>query len=154
MAKQYGVVWKGRKYDPKDWAAGDTANQAISAATSCLYGITEAAILAAGYAPAIGFIHTGKPLSFVYDIADLFKSESVIPLSFKLAARNPPNIDRTVRLGCRDIFRETKLLQKIIPTIEDVLAAGGIDLPEAPLDAVPPAIPTPQGIGDVGHRNE
>ena len=39
---------------------GDTVNQCISAATSCLYGVTEAAILAAGYAPAIGFVHTGK----------------------------------------------------------------------------------------------
>lgn len=154
LAKQYGVKWKGRRYDPKDWEAGDKVNQAISAATSCLYGLTEAAVLAAGYAPAIGFIHTGKPLSFVYDIADLFKTETVLPLAFKLAARNPPHIDRAVRLGCRDIFRETKLLKRIIPTIEKVLAAGEINLPAPPDDAVPPAIPSPEGIGDVGHRNE
>ena len=154
MAKQYGVKWKGRRYDPKDWEAGDLANRAISAATSCLYGLTEAAILAAGYAPAIGFIHTGKPQSFVYDIADLFKTETVLPLAFKLAARNPPQIDRAVRLGCRDVFRETKLLKRIIPGIEEVLAAGGIELPEPPPDAVFPAIPVPEGIGDVGHRNK
>ena len=73
LAQQYGVKWHGRRYDPKDWDKGDTVNQCISAATSCLYGITEAAILAAGYAPAIGFLHTGKPLSFVYDIADIIK---------------------------------------------------------------------------------
>lgn len=154
MARQYGVQWRGRRYDPNDWKAGDLANQAISSATSCLYGLTEAAILAAGYAPAIGFIHTGKPLSFVYDIADLFKFETVVPLAFKLAARNPPKIDRAVRLGCRDVFREAKLLKRIIPTIEEVLAAGGIELPTPPEDAVPPAIPSPEGIGDVGHRNE
>ncbi len=98
MANKYGVQWKGRRYDPKDWEAGDQVNQAISAATSCLYGLTEAAVLAAGYAPAIGFIHSGKPLSFVYDIADLFKFETVVPLAFKLAARKPPRIDRAVRL--------------------------------------------------------
>ena len=46
-------------------------NRCLSAATACLHGLTEAAVLAAGYAPAIGFLHTGKPLSFVYDIADL-----------------------------------------------------------------------------------
>ena len=154
MAKQFGVSWKGRRYDPKDWQAGDHVNQAISAATSCLYGLTEAAILAAGYAPAIGFIHTGKPLSFVYDIANLFKSETVVPLAFKIAARKPPKIEQAVRLGCRDVFRETKVLKRIIPTIEEVLAAGGIDLPEPPKDAVFPAIPEPEGIGDVGHRNE
>lgn len=43
-------------------------NRCISAATACLYGITEAAILAADCALAVGFIHTGKPQSFVYDM--------------------------------------------------------------------------------------
>ena len=44
MAKQYGVKWDGRRYDPKDWLAGDVVNQCLSAATSCLYGVTEAAV--------------------------------------------------------------------------------------------------------------
>ncbi len=79
LAKQYGVKWNGRKYDPKDWEKGDVVNRCISAATSCLYGISEAAVLAAGYAPAIGFIHSGKPLSFVYDIADIIKFDLVVP---------------------------------------------------------------------------
>ena len=48
------MKWNGRKYDPKDWEKGDVVNRCISAATSCLYGISEAAVLAAGYAPAIG----------------------------------------------------------------------------------------------------
>ncbi|MFQ5433140.1 MAG: type I-E CRISPR-associated endonuclease Cas1e, partial [Nitrospinota bacterium] len=77
MARRYKVPWKGRRYDPKSWASGDISNRCLSSANACLYGITEAAILAAGYAPAVGFIHTGKPLSFVYDIADLFKFDSV-----------------------------------------------------------------------------
>ena len=70
LAKKYGVEWKGRKYNPKDWDSSDRVNKCLSAATSCLYGVTEAAVLAAGYAPAIGFIHSGKPLAFVYDIAE------------------------------------------------------------------------------------
>ncbi len=152
LAKRYGVKWKGRRYDPKDWEAGDVANRCISAATACLYGITEAAVLAAGYAPAVGFIHTGKPLSFVYDIADLYKFDRIVPEAFKIAASNPANPDKAVRLACRDIFRETKILKKIIPGIEEVLAAGGIEPPKAPKEAVPPAIPEPKGIGDAGHR--
>ncbi len=154
LARQYGVKWKGRRYDPKDWESGDYINRAISSATSCLYGITEAAILAAGYAPAIGFIHSGKPLSFVYDIADIFKADTVLPLAFKIAARNPPGIDRAVRIGCRDIFRESKILKKIIPTIEEILSAGEIKPPEPPEESILPAIPVVEGIGDAGHRNE
>jgi len=152
LAKRYGVKWKGRRYDPKDWSKGDTVNQCISAATSCLYGITEAAVLAAGYAPAVGFIHSGKPLSFVYDIADIFKFDSVVPEAFKIAAKSPRNPDRQVRIACRDSFRAQKTLKKIIPMIEEVLSAGGINRPEIPKESVPPAIPEPASIGDEGHR--
>ena len=153
MAKQYGVEWRGRKYDPKDWAAGDTINQCLSAATACLYGVTEAAVLAAGYAPAIGFIHSGKPLAFVYDIADLFKFETVVPVAFQIAAKGSARPDRDVRIACRDSFRKTRLLKKIIPTIEEILAAGEITPPPPPEDAQPPAIPEPVSLGDTGHRS-
>ena len=154
FAKQYGVDWHGRRYDPKDWNAGDTTNQCISAATSCLYGITEAAVLAAGYAPAVGFLHTGKPLSFIYDIADIIKFDTVIPVAFRIAAKNPSNPDREVRISCRDMFREKKTLKKLIPMIEDVLTAGEILPPEPFKDMVFPAIPEPVSIGDEGHRSE
>ncbi|OOE67580.1 subtype I-E CRISPR-associated endonuclease Cas1 [Salinivibrio sp. IB868] len=153
LAKQYGVEWHGRNYDPNDWDKGDVTNQCISAATSCLYGVTEAAILAAGYAPAIGFIHSGKPLSFVYDIADIVKFDTVVPLAFKVAASSPAAPDRQVRLACRELFRTSKLLKNIIPMIEEVLAAGDITPPEPPHDAQPPAIPEPKSIGDSGHRS-
>lgn len=152
LAQQYGIEWYGRRYDVKDWGKGDVINQCISAATSCLYGITEAAILAAGYAPAIGFLHSGKPLSFVYDIADLVKFDTVIPVAFKVASQNPSSPDREVRLACREVFRTSRLLRSIIPLIEEVLAAGEIVPPSPPEDSQPPAIPEPDSIGDSGHR--
>lgn len=152
LANQYGVEWNGRKYDPKDWARGDVINQCISAATSCLYGVTEAAILAAGYAPAIGYLHTGKPLSFVYDIADLIKFDTVVPVAFKIAAKDPKRPDQEVRLACREVFRTSKTLRNLIPLIEEVLAAGEISPPTPPEDSQPPAIPEPESIGDEGHR--
>jgi CRISPR-associated protein Cas1 len=84
LAAHHGVAWHGREYDPGDSA--DTMNRCLSAGTSALYGITEAAVVAAGYAPAIGFLHTGKPQSFVYDIADLYKFDTVVPVTFRVAA--------------------------------------------------------------------
>lgn len=152
LANQFGVSWKGRNYNPETWDASDLPNRCLSAATACLYGVTEAAVLAAGYAPAVGFIHTGKPLSFVYDIADIYKFESVVPLAFKIAADKPPNPDRAVRLACRDVFRQTKLLDRIIPDIEEVLSAGEISPPEPTPESVRPALPNPEGMGDAGHR--
>ncbi|WP_026960491.1 type I-E CRISPR-associated endonuclease Cas1e [Aliagarivorans taiwanensis] len=152
LAKQCGVKWQGRRYDPKDWSKGDVVNQCISAATSCLYGVTEAAILAAGYAPSIGFLHSGKPLSFVYDIADIVKFDLVVPEAFRIAAKKPHSPDREVRIACRNKFRESKLLSKLIPLIEEVLRAGEIKPPQAPADSQPPAIPEPENVGNDGHR--
>jgi CRISPR-associated protein Cas1 len=152
LAKQYGVKWHGRRYDPKDWTKGDTVNQCLSAATSCLYGVTEAAVLAAGYAPAIGFLHSGKPLSFVYDIADIIKFDTVVPVAFQVAAKSTHMPERAVRIACRDIFRLSKVLKRLIPLIEEVLAAGEIAPPPSPEDSQPPAIPEPKSIGDSGHR--
>lgn len=157
LARQHGVLWRRRSYDPKDWEAGDTPNRCLSAATACLHGLTEAAVLAAGYAPAIGFLHTGKPLSFVYDIADLFKLVTVVPEAFRVAGQHargkldmPP--DRAVRLACRDVFRRTGLLGSIIPRIEDVLEAGELKRPEPPPEAVGPAFEDRPPSGNEGHR--
>lgn len=153
MAKMYRVSWSGRKYDPKSFDSSDIANKCLSTATSCLYGVAEAAILAAGYAPAIGFLHTGKPKSFVYDIADLIKFETVVPAAFAVAGRNPGNPERETRLACRDMFRSKKILKRIIPLIEEVIKAGGILVPKAPKDSVEPAFEEEVGDGDDGHRS-
>lgn len=153
LAKKYGVPWKNRNYDPHDWDSADPINQTLSAANHALYGICEAAILAAGYAPAIGFIHTGKPLSFVYDIGDLIKFDTVVPMAFQVIGSKSKNPVRDIRLKCRDSFRESHLLKTLIPTIEEVLAAGEICPPSAAPEAVPIAIPNKEGIGDAGHRN-
>lgn len=153
LAKQYRIRWDARNYDHTSWGSGDVPNRCLSAATACLYGICEAGILAAGYAPAVGFIHTGKPQSFVYDVADIFKFETVVPVAFQIASRKPVNPERDVRLACRDAFRQSKILKRIIPTIEQVLAAGELPMPDKPDEAVPVAIPNKEALGDAGHRS-
>lgn len=152
LAQKFGVKWNGRDYNPDSWDVSDMPNRCLSSATAALYGVTEAAVLAAGYAPAVGFIHTGKPLSFVYDIADIYKFETVVPVAFKIAAQEPAYPERLVRQACRDVFRQTKLLERIIPDIENILAAGEIAKPVAPEESVSPAISNSESIGDVGHR--
>ena len=142
ISRETGVEWTGRTYDRTNWGAADPVNRALSCANSCLYGLCHAAILATGYSPALGFIHTGKQLSFVYDVADLYKVEMTIPLAFQIARENPDNLERAVRHKCRDTFRETKLLQRVVPDIKKAL--GGKDADEE-ADFAPdadPALPT------------
>ena len=151
LANRYNVPWKGRKYDVKNYSAGDLPNQCITSATLCLYGVCEAGVLAAGYAPAIGFVHAGNARSFVYDIADLFKHE-ILTVAFSVAREKPADPERAVRLACRDMFRSERILKRIIPTIEEVLASGGMEISVLSGSFHPVAIEDPEGIGDVGHR--
>ncbi len=158
LAQRHGVVWKRRAYEVGDWDAADVPNRCLSAATACLHGLAEAAVLAAGYAPAIGFLHVGRPLSFVYDVADLFKLDTVVPVAFDVAGRAAKgrleeSPDRAVRRACRDAFRRSALLERIIPTIEEVLSAGGLAPPDPPEDAQPPQISDGEPTGDAGHRS-
>jgi CRISP-associated protein Cas1 len=100
-------------------------NRALSTANSCLYGICHAAIVAAGYSPALGFIHTGHMLSFVHDIADLYKADLSIPLAFKEAGGGATGLDARVRHACREMFRSQRLVQRIVPDIDAVLTIPG-----------------------------
>ena len=116
-----GVEWSGRSYRRDDWGASDPVNRALSTANACMYGICHAAIASAGFSPALGFIHTGKMLSFVYDVADLYKAEIAIPLAFRAAAEGRDGLERRVRIACRDAFVEARLLERIIPDIQSAL---------------------------------
>ncbi|MEN4041480.1 MAG: type I-E CRISPR-associated endonuclease Cas1e [Anaerolineaceae bacterium] len=120
-SRKYGVAWQGRNYDRSNWTNADPANRALSAANALLNGICHAAIVSGGYAPGLGFLHTGLQLSFVYDIADLYKTQYSIPAAFYTAAQGPDNIERRTRETCRELFREQKLLHKILPDIDRLL---------------------------------
>ena len=120
-----GVAWWGRSYKRERWEASDPVNRALSCANACLYGVCHAAIVSAGYSPALGFIHTGKMLSFVYDVADLYKCDMTVPVAFEAAAEAAGEIERHVRRACRDRFQRERLLTRIVPDIEAALNVGG-----------------------------
>lgn len=123
-AEKYGIAWKGRSYDQDDWTRGDPVNRALSAANACLYGVCHAAIVSVGYSPGLGFIHTGKMLSFVYDVADLYKTELTVPVAFTAAGQQSVDLERTVRLECRKAFHEFRLMERVLPDIAEVLGVA------------------------------
>ncbi len=139
-----GVEWRGRQVNRSDWGAQDPINKAISSANSCLYGVCHAAIVAAGYSPGMGFIHTGKMLSFVYDIADLYKADFAIPAAFDATAAGTEDLESRVRRACRDAFRRGRLLARIVNDIQRLL-----DIPPAPdLGAFDDDASLPGGLWD------
>jgi CRISPR-associated protein Cas1 len=140
LARLHGIEWQGRNYDRMKWVGTDPANLALSAANACLYGVCHAAILGMGFSPALGFIHTGKQLSFVYDVADLYKLELSVPIAFEEAARGSLELERRVRRAMRDRFRETQFLGRIS---QDLLAIFGPDEEDAEHYDGDPALPGP-----------
>lgn len=138
---QTGLPWSGRAYDRGNWQRSDPVNRALSAANSCLYGICHAAIVSAGFLPALGFIHTGRMLSFVYDIADLYKTDLTIPMAFEVAAAGHANVEQRVRRSVREAAYGARLLQRIVPDIRHVLGLSVAD------DQVADAGDDPDGPG-------
>jgi CRISPR-associated protein Cas1 len=121
LSRETGIQWAGRSYKKNDWHASDAVNRALSAANACLYGICHAAIVSAGFSPGLGFVHTGKSLSFVYDVADLYKLEVTVPVAFRAAKDGAHDLEGRVRRRCRDAFHEAKLLERLIPDIQRAL---------------------------------
>ena len=132
LATKYSIQWDGRNYDQSDWNAASPVNRALSAANACLYGVCHAAIVTAGYSAGLGFIHTGKLLSFVYDVADLYKTEVTIPAAFRVIVNEREGVERKVRLECRQAFHDARLLERILPDIAEVLGDAGDDRGESP----------------------
>lgn len=124
-AARTGVPWHGRHYTPGDFASGDAPNQAITAAAQCMYGIAHAVVAALGCAPGLGFVHSGHELSFVLDIADLYKTEIGIPVAFDAAAEGPEDIGSRTRRALRDAANRTGLMERVVTDIKELLSAGG-----------------------------
>ncbi len=124
-SKTTGIPWSARSYKKDDWNAQDPINSALSQANALLYSVCQAAIISLGYSPGLGFIHTGKQLSFVYDIADLYKAEIAIPAAF-LSARYPgSDLAAAVRKNIRVYFQQAHLLKRIPEDIEWIFDLPG-----------------------------
>ena len=129
MSKKYNVVWNKREYDPDNYSGSDPVNQALSAANVALYGVVHSVICALGLCPGLGFVHTGHDLSFVYDVADLYKTEYTIPVSFQIASEYKPGDDvgGITRRRVRDEFADGKILVRIVKDLQNLLSIDPSD---------------------------
>lgn len=121
-AEEWGIDWNGRVYDPENFAEGDAVNQALSAGHACLYGLAHAVIVAMGCSAGLGFVHIGHENSFVYDIADLYKAETTIPIAFEIAAQQSDDLPAMTRRRVRDIFVQQHILERMVRDIKWLLS--------------------------------
>ncbi len=121
-AQEYDVGWKGRSFVPGKMEMSDITNQILTSCNAALYGILTSCIYTMGYEPHIGFIHSGSPLPFVYDMADLYKENLCIDLAFSLTLNLAGRYDRhKVSSAFRERALKMDLLGRIGPDIEEML---------------------------------
>jgi len=121
-AEHYQVGWKGRQFVPNKFELSDVTNQILTASNAALYGILCSAVHSLGYSPYIGFIHSGSPLPFIYDLADLYKEYLCIDLAFSLTLDMAGRYNKhKVSSAFRQRVIEMNLLGQIAPDIAYIL---------------------------------
>ena len=115
-------MWNGKgEITIFESGGGDPINRALSTANAVMNAICHVVIVSCGYSPALGFIHQGRQLSFVYDIADLYKTEITIPVAFQVVEKGTAQLEKRVRVEVRERIRESKLMGRILPDIQSLL---------------------------------
>jgi len=125
-AERTGVRWIRRDYRPDDFDASDPINQALSAAHSALYGLVHAVVVALGCSPGLGFVHTGHDRSFVYDIADLYKAETSIPVAFDVVADQAIDIGSATRRAMRDTMFGQRVIERCVSDVRALLDSDDV----------------------------
>lgn len=123
-ATDWGVEWGKRDYDAQDFGGSDAINQALSAATACLYGVVHAVVVALGCSPGLGVVHMGHERSFVFDIADLYKVEIAVPVAFEIAGTDSDDVPADTRRAMRDALHRHHLLTRCVRDIQTLLSEG------------------------------
>lgn len=152
-SRQWNVPWSGRQYDRAQWSASDPVNRALSAANAALYAVCSAGLHALGYSPALRFIHTGKQLSFVYDLADIYKLETTVPAAFEAAAQGASKVEARARECFRRLAWQQHLPDKITKSLSMLFGPAVDDAPADADPAAPGALYDPQGAvpGGIQH---
>lgn len=127
LAEQYGIRWRGRRYDRTKPMSADLPNQAINHASSAVQGAALVATAVCGAIPQLGFIHEDSGNAFALDIADLFRDDLLLPIAFEAVNafnrddRRP--LERHVRHLAGQRFRKAKVISRMIDRIKGLLDA-------------------------------
>lgn len=123
MSKRFEVPWTGRVFNHDNFEDGDNVNKALSAANVALYGLAHSVIVALGASPGLGFVHDGHDLSFVYDLADLYKATYSIPVAFEIASeyKETEDVGSVTRRRIRDEFAKGKIIPQMVKDINHLL---------------------------------
>lgn len=119
LAQQYGVEWKGRRFDRNDPESDDNINKAINHATTATYAASQIAVAVTGTIPQLGFIHESSGRAFALDIADLFRSTVSLPIAFQAAKQISQGQGNDIEAQARKLAGKTFQKKNVIPKMID-----------------------------------
>ncbi|MEU2514376.1 CRISPR-associated endonuclease Cas1 [Streptomyces syringium] len=129
-----GVVWVG-EHGVRFYAGGRalTRSSALVEAQATQWAnrrtrleVARAVVAGLGCSPGLGFIHSGHELSFVLDIADLYKTEVGIPVAFDVAAEGGEEVGARTRRAIRDKVNDRRLLERCVDDIKRLLLSEAV----------------------------
>lgn len=128
-AKEYGIEWHGRQYDPNDFSSGDLINRSLSIANDILYAVCLGVVSSLGMSNGLGFVHTGHSQSFIYDLADLYKANTSIPIAFQVASSivDENDLQNELRTAMRKVFKDMNIAKRMIDDIHTLFDIDSVD---------------------------
>lgn len=125
LAEQFGIGWRGRRYDRNNPDATDLANQAINHAVTAVEATAMVAVAVTGAIQELGFIHEDAGRAFTLDITDLYRDTVTLPVAFTAAreAEKRPNeeIERIARRLAAKTLRKKQTVLAMIDRIKELL---------------------------------
>jgi CRISPR-associated protein Cas1 len=125
LGQQFGIPWKGRRYDRQDHDATDVPNQAINHAVTALEAAVAVAVQATATLPPLGFLHEDSAKSWVLDMCDLYRTTVTVPIAFGCAKEQQNDagltLDRRVRRAVSRHVRKTGFVDQVIDDIKELL---------------------------------
>lgn len=131
LGLEYGVTWKGRNYDRKNWHLADNINRTISTANASLYAMCSAVVCSLGYLPSLGFVHAAGTLPFIYDVADLYKHLTSLPAAFMATGKGSSEDGDLVRRLLKKKVEEERIFQRIPKDLASLFQSSALDPREA-----------------------
>lgn len=119
LSQQYGVEWKGRRFDRNNPEDDDTINKAINHSTTATYAAAQIAVAVTGTIPQLGFIHESSGRAFALDIADLFRSSISLPIAFQAAKQISDGRGEDIESQTRKLAGKTFQKENVIPNMID-----------------------------------
>ncbi|WP_083908814.1 type I-E CRISPR-associated endonuclease Cas1e [Thioalkalivibrio thiocyanodenitrificans] len=125
VARQFGIEWRGRRYDRANPNSADLPNQAINHAATFVEAAADISVAAVGALPPLGFIHEHSSNAFTLDIADLWRIDVTLPLAFgavqAMKDGKADGMEREVRRRAVRLFRQEKIIPRMIDRIKELL---------------------------------